>query len=762
MARLASWFRAEEPKAESSPSAPSTPKPKPKSKEDVWAEEISSLEDAFSAADLIIDDQMDLAESRLKSSPNSCFHQLSLAVILFIRSILGVEKDVMAMASAQLNDCETRALADQKRAQKEFAGCADAEGKGKCGVYPPGTEYALINAEAMLMGAVVGVLHESLTEGIKSFYKLRKAYFALEAIIQMDVNATQGGAPPTATKPLAEQFAEDRMPGTFGDDEFRDSDEDGAPDPALEGGDSRSTSGSSPSSPSPASTPSSLDPPTSTLPPKTAADSGVFTNPRDVFIHSGAYMCHGTLLFLFTLVPPALSRLLSIIGFKGDRERGIRMLWESTAFPNVHGAIAAIVILSYYNGLLGLADILPPANLYDEDAEVVGPPVEKCRELLVRLRARYPNSGFWYLEQSRMHANARRLENALTCLREMPPSNMKQMDALRTFEMGLVATFAMDWTLMRDSFHACLDLSDWSRTMYLYFEGCAEVELYRDAVHRGDAAEAAARKKAAEEVFARAPETAGKKKFLAKQLPFEVFTLRKLKKWEARAKELGIGLVDAIGVSPAQEMLYLWGGGRRHDAEQAERALGYLEWGRCTAGEEALGKIRGEEEEAVRSVCRASLLRVLGRVGEARGELEGVLKLDRSNFKGPTKDDYILPCAHYEMGALAWTEAIGTPTGGLSASLGHLDLSGGETQTEKKTDEKGDGEKEAGEKEGAVEDGEGDVDPDEFRKKKIAECQASLDKAAAWEAFVLDARCGMKVQTGIETLKWYRKRMGWA
>ena len=87
------------------------------------------------------------------------------------------------------------------------------------------------------------------------------------------------------------------------------------------------------------------------------------------------------------------------------------------------------------------------------------------------------------------------------------------------------------------------------------------------------------------------------------------------------------------------------------------------------------------------------------------------------------------------MGALAWTEAIG-------ADLEHFSDSGKDADVEQDENDR-------------------ETPLDEFRKEKVEECQASLDKAAAWEAFVLDARCGMRVQTGVETLKWYRKRMGW-
>ncbi len=79
-----------------------------------------------------------------------------------------------------------------------------------------------------------------------------------------------------------------------------------------------------------------------------------------------------------------------------------------------------------------------------------------------------------------------------------------------------------------------------------------------------------------------------------------------------------------------------------------------------------------------------------------------VLCHDRALFKGGLKDDWTCPTACYEMSANCWMARDG--------SL------------------------------------EGD-------REKVRECEMWLEKVARWESYGLDARIGLKVTTGLETVR---------
>jgi hypothetical protein len=145
-----------------------------------------------------MNDDLESAEAHLNKG-TSPFHQLGSGVCMFMRATLGFEQETMregldtpfkiqihsrlthATAANTLYQAECAAYESQKRAAKD-------PNAYQSSIYPPGTEYAVSQAEAQLMSAVVGLLNESLTEAIKSFYKLRKAYLALEVIMENERN----------------------------------------------------------------------------------------------------------------------------------------------------------------------------------------------------------------------------------------------------------------------------------------------------------------------------------------------------------------------------------------------------------------------------------------------------------------------------------------------------------------------------------------------------------------------------------------------
>ncbi|EPE09087.1 mitochondrial outer membrane protein iml2 [Ophiostoma piceae UAMH 11346] len=770
----------------SSSSRPYTRPKDPRTKQEIeMAREIADLDDAMALTSLLLNDDIDGAEAQLRARKDTAkkvvspFHLMGLGVSTFIRSVLGFEKEIMNEADARLTECETRAWEEMRKAQTAnggggWFGAASSASTGTAAaesIYPPGSEYALVHAESQIMLAVVAELHESLTEAIRGFYKLRKAFVTLNAIIESEEAFLNGQRPGTAsaTSALASMrrlsFSEDPMPGAFDDAEFADLEaearseeqnikESKEREEEKENKENEENEKPTNIAPSIRSTKLSEKTPSINGTVKGGSINGNshamatrgarqhvldnLANPLDVFIHSGANMCFGLLLLIISMVPPAFSRLLSIVGFKGDRERGVRMLWQSTKFSNINGGMAGLVLLAYYNGLIAYSDILPSEpdiREFATEGEVVGYPKERCAALLAHMRTLYPDSQLWQLEEARLLATDRRAKDAINMIQDFTSkkqAKMRQITAITKFELALDATCAMEWALMRDSFLACVELNNWSHALYYYNIGCAEVELYRTAVTtvsklKADnadkdtlnAAQTAVQKhkKAAEKHLRKAPTMAGKKKFMARQMPFDMFVIRKLARWEERAAALKIDLADAVGVSPAIEMAFLWNGSKRLSDDLLAQALTYLAWDRCTAPETAVEDMKKMPDEAgIMSLCRANLLRSLGRLDEAKTVLESeILVHDKVLFKGPTKDDYIPAAATYELAVVLWEEALLV----------------------------------------------GNTDKDVY-KTKVDDCAVLLDKVAKWEAFVLDARIGMKLQTGLDTIRWVKAKKGYA
>ena len=345
------------------------------------------------------------------------------------------------------------------------------------------TPYASLKHQ--LMGAVVGVITESLTESIRGFYKLRKAYITLSGIVEAEGKykaeksvssvSSRSGSPshigPTAhsndrdattraVKRATNSTLEDSKTkekgetSTFTTDE--DSDDDGDEfhdaEEATYGAEKlhdyvgkldlndhdaprKQTSNPNTSMKPKIERSSDTDGKQFSLAADVSAETGyidseIYDNPVDAFIHSGSNMAFGLLLLLISLIPPAFATLFKIVGFSGDKERGINLLWQASKYKNVYGALSGLILFGFYNGLIGFCDIIPESgvNAY---------PQARLQALLADMQRRYPKSHMWQLEEARMAAGDRNLEKAVQLLTDASISPLKQVEALRSFENAL-------------------------------------------------------------------------------------------------------------------------------------------------------------------------------------------------------------------------------------------------------------------------------------------------------------------------------------
>ena len=368
------------------------------------------------------------------------------------------------------------------------------------------------------------------------------------------------------------------------------------------------------------------------------------------------------------------------------------MLWSATKFKsNINGAMAGLIVLGFHNGAIAFCDILSNDAL----------PEARLRALLHDMREVYPKSKLWLLEEARILSRDRKLETAVELVENGPKSSLKQIEALGIFEQSLSFMYLHQYQECADSFIKCVGLNNWSHALYYYIAGICYVELYR--IHRTSEPEKAEEYAAkAEKHLREVPSHTGKKRFMARQLPFDIFVARKITKWEGRSKARSCSFVDAVGVSPVVEMIYFWSGFRRMREKQVQMSLDRLAWSEDT-NENPQWPSEPADERAILSFLKGTCERFLGYPQKAKTILsEEVLSHDLHQLKTcEHPDTWPLPTAHYEIAVCLWQEAGG-------------------------------------------EDGD---------RATLQQCSEELTKVENWENYDLEARVGMKVRTARETLK---------
>lgn len=289
-----------------------------------------------------------------------------------------------------------------------------------------GAEYNLCIALSLLMSAMMSFVSESVVESLKGAYKLRKCYQLLHKMFDMIVDVdgkapldSSGTTTPTThTVDGVTHVSPQSTPEDSDEDDFvdaTDNPKDYTPTTLQESLETLTVSEGTidnqvtdlfsgrPSSSS--ATPTAATSPTidrrqsiATIStfcemPTPPESSTTFT---DQIIYSGTLMALGSIMLLISLLPPSVSRLLSIIGFRGSRSQALSMLWKLSAHNGPFGALGTLVLGAYYGNIVLNSDIVPETYSCDGN----GATLKKLHTIIINVRKRYPSSVLWAVEEA--------------------------------------------------------------------------------------------------------------------------------------------------------------------------------------------------------------------------------------------------------------------------------------------------------------------------------------------------------------------------
>lgn len=533
----------------------------------------------------------------------------------------------MAQATIALAEAEEASAEHLRAAQRDPSLAHQSK------IYPPGAEYALCQCLSQLLGAILGILTESWLQGLQGLNKLRKAYLTLRSLAAVEAKYFAAHPPPA--------------PAQQSENECEDGSDDG-----FVGAEEHIHNGSIRTKSVAASVRSGGRRSNNTDNLEDIDFRTVTNHPIDLFIHSGMNMPWGIIQIVLSLVPPALRHVLSMFNFAGERDAGMRLLWDASSYnDNIFGAIAGLVILLYNNIAISLADIV----LQDAVPHV------RLEALLADLRKRYPDSQLWVTEEARIAVNNRDLTKALQLIDQPAGPSFPEMQGLRSFEKALDLLFLHHFEECIECWLQTIEMNSWSHGMYYYIAASCHIELYRD-YKENDPTKAKFHAEKAKELLKPVPVLVSKGALLGKPLPFDAFIATKLKKWEARARARNADLVDVVGIPPVEELAYFWTGYRRMNSSELQVSLDRM--AECEASPQWASETA--DEKAGLGLLQAIALRNQGKVAEAKVKLEEeVLCYSSQQIKSNSHPNtYPLPVAHYEMAACLWQE-----NGGENAEL---------------------------------------------------------------------------------------------
>ncbi|EPY49192.1 eukaryotic protein [Schizosaccharomyces cryophilus OY26] len=373
------------------------------------------------------------------------------------------------------------------------------------------------------------------------------------------------------------------------------------------------------------------------------------TNNKDIdtvneYVQTGTLLCTGLFTLLISLLPPKMITILSLLGYKGDRDMALSYMWMSALQrpSSFFAAVAFAALIQYYSGAVQLCSIYKVTP-----TEPDGWPVQRCFDILSKIRVTHPEGPMWPLHEAKLLSMVKKQSEAIDVLNDLmskPPPKLMQLEVLIVFEHALDCAFSHRYVDSAHSFLKLSSLNDSSTGLYSYFAAAC----FLQDVQANANVEAL-------ENASKLLEPLGNL-LVDKTAPLDIHIRRKVKKLADRRASVGNqgGLAEYVGFSPLYQLVYVWNGFRRMNAEELSRF-----------DVERVQPWQDQDDDICQALVKATLWRNTGKLDESIKVLQKICQVTK------TTECWAVAFAHYEM-AVALFETDSTSKNSLKECDSYL------------------------------------------------------------------------------------------
>ncbi|CAJ0867945.1 10546_t:CDS:2 [Entrophospora sp. SA101] len=363
-----------------------------------------------------------------------------------------------------------------------------------------------------------------------------------------------------------------------------------------------------------------------------------FNTPLDKHTQGGIEFGYGTCNLVLSFLPGKIIRIISAIGYRGNRELGLELLDAALKGRGIRSPLASLLFAASYSIMTSFApsvlgsDNIPKAESYIRDA-----------------LKQFPGSDFFSFFEGRNLRLKREIDASTSSFKSVNHSLSTGFGAelrrLCDYELGMNYSMTLQWDNALECFNNLANENYWSPAFFRYFQAaCLEM------LNRKDEAIA---------LYKEVP-TLSVRKFGGRQILVEQYVTRKVKQYTS--KDFKNTLL------PGLEILLIWNGFASMKEQSLITCLEIVDSRlvNLSINKKKSSSVYTIDSHAILLLIKGSILNQLGKYTEAYHCFNWIFdhndKID--------EEKYILPFTYWEWGVglylkgkydkarLAWEEAL--------------------------------------------------------------------------------------------------------